>query len=86
MCIELPGQVVEVDDTGATVIRDGRLRRASTLFMPDVAPGDWVYLAAGTIVRRLDPEEAAAITATLRDAMSTSAPEAAPAAATGGSR
>ena len=86
MCIELPGQVVAVDDTGATVVRDGRSRRASTLLMPDIAPGDWVYLAAGTIVRRLDPDEAAQITATLRDAMSMSASEAAPAATTGGSR
>ena len=84
MCIEVPGRVIEVDADGATVLRDGRRRRASTLLIPDVQPGDWVFVAAGTIVERLEPDEASSITTTLRDAISRMAPDEAP--ATGGSR
>ena len=61
MCISIPGTVVSVDATGATVETDGRCRRASTLFLPDIAPGDRVWIEAGTIVERLDPAEAESI-------------------------
>lgn len=69
MCIGFPGTVVSVDDSGATVETDGQLRRASTLIVPDVAVGDQVIVAAGTIVERLDPAEAEAIRRTLLDAI-----------------
>jgi hydrogenase assembly chaperone HypC/HupF len=69
MCIELPSRVVSVDEDGATVDLEGRRRRASTLLVPDVAPGDWVYLAVGTIIRRLEPAEAELIRSTLTAAM-----------------
>jgi hydrogenase assembly chaperone HypC/HupF len=59
MCLSFPGQVVAVDASGAVVDTDGRRRRASTLLVPDVAVGDWVAVAAGTIVDRLTPTEAA---------------------------
>lgn len=36
----------------------GRERRASTLVVPEVEVGDWVIVAAGTILQRLDAEEA----------------------------
>lgn len=65
MCIAFPGRVVSVDETGATVDLEGRLRRASTLLEPDVAAGEWVMIAAGTIVERLDEARAAEI----RDAL-----------------
>ena len=61
MCIEDPGRVVAIDELGAVVDTAGRRRRASTLLLPDVAVGDWVTVAAGTIVDRLRPEEAAEI-------------------------
>lgn len=69
MCIGVPGTVVSVDATGATVEQDGRLRRASTLIVPDVRAGDQVIVAAGTIVERLDPADAAEIRRTLLEAM-----------------
>ena len=69
MCIGFPGTVVAVDPLGATVDQEGRLRRASTLLIPDIAPGDHVFVAAGTIVERLDPAEAELIHATLLDAI-----------------
>jgi hydrogenase assembly chaperone HypC/HupF len=74
MCLGFPGLVVAVDTTGATVDTEGRRRRASTLLAPDLAVGEWVFVAAGTVVDRLEPEEVAFIRASLLAAM---APEAA---------
>jgi hydrogenase assembly chaperone HypC/HupF len=61
MCIGFPGVVVGIDESGAVVEAEGRRRRASSLILPEVAVGDWVTVAAGTIVERLDPAEAAEI-------------------------
>jgi hydrogenase assembly chaperone HypC/HupF len=61
MCIGYPGRVIVIDASGAVVATEGRNRRASTLLLPDVAVGDWVTVAAGTIVDRLDPDEAVEI-------------------------
>jgi hydrogenase assembly chaperone HypC/HupF len=61
MCLAFPGRVTEIAPDGAMVSTEGRVRRASTMLYPDVRPGEWVIVAAGTIVRRLDDEEAEAI-------------------------
>ena len=84
MCVAFPGQVTEVDSVGATVDTEGRRRRASTLLVPDVAVGDWVFVAAGTIVDRLDSEEAQMIRATLLEAIALEATSAAEAAGVAG--
>lgn len=76
MCVAFPGRVTEVDAIGATVDTEGRERRASTLLVPDVAVGDWVFVAAGTIVDRIDPDEAVMIRATLLEAIALEAAEA----------
>lgn len=65
MCIASPGLVIAVDTEGATVDLDGRTRRASTLLLPDVVAGDQVLVAAGTLIRRLEPAEAADLIALL---------------------
>jgi hydrogenase assembly chaperone HypC/HupF len=69
MCLAFPGRVVDLDVDGAIVETEGRRRRASTLFLPDVAVGDWVTVAGGTIVGRLEPEDAAEIQQILRAAI-----------------
>ncbi len=69
MCLGFPGLVVAIDATGATIDTEGRLRRASTLLAPDLAIGEWVFVAAGTIIDRLDPQEAAFIRTSLLAAM-----------------
>jgi hydrogenase assembly chaperone HypC/HupF len=55
MCLDFPGRVVE-RDTDSCLVEEtgGRKRRASTLLVPGVALGDWVYVTAGTVVERLD--------------------------------
>lgn len=63
MDIPSPGLVLAVDATGATVALDGRLRHASTMLVPDLAVGDQVLIAAGSVIRRLDPVEAADLVA-----------------------
>jgi hydrogenase assembly chaperone HypC/HupF len=68
MCVTYPGQVVDLADTLAVVKSDGHTWRASTILVPGVAVGDWVIVAAGTILQVLDPEEARAIRAMLDEA------------------
>ncbi len=65
MCIAFPGQVIAIDPDGlgALVETEGRRRRASTFLVPDIAIGDWVTVAAGTVVDRLDESEAAELQA-----------------------
>jgi hydrogenase assembly chaperone HypC/HupF len=69
MCIGFPGVVVAIDSRGATVETEGRRRRASTLLLPDIQVGDSVIVAAGTVLERLDPSDAAHIRDTLRAAI-----------------
>jgi len=69
MCLTMPGQVLAVDASGATIESDGRRRRASTLLYPDVAVGDWVIVAAGTVVQQLTPAEAMEIRDALLEAL-----------------
>jgi hydrogenase assembly chaperone HypC/HupF len=56
MCVTMPARVIAVDGAWADIEVDGARRRASTLPVPEVQPGDWALVAAGTIVRLLDPE------------------------------
>ena len=65
MCLEFPGRVAAIDAGGAVIDTEGRRRRASTLLMPELAVGDWVFVAAGTVIRRLEPTEAATIRSAL---------------------
>lgn len=58
MCITAPARVIAVDADGAIVETIGAWRRASTVVVPEVAVGDWVIVGAGSILRRLEPDEA----------------------------
>jgi len=68
MCVAFPGRVLEVADEIALVEIDHRRQRASLLLVPDVAVGDWVVVAAGTVLEILDPDEALQILALLNEA------------------
>ena len=68
MCVAVPGRVLEIADEMAVVEFDGRRQRASLLLVPDAAVGDWVIVAAGTVLEVLDPGEAAEILAMIADA------------------
>jgi hydrogenase assembly chaperone HypC/HupF len=68
MCLSFPGRVVAIDELGAAVDMEGRLRRALTTFAPETQVGDWVLVSAGSIVQRLDPTDAADVCNALREA------------------
>ncbi|MEO8245797.1 MAG: HypC/HybG/HupF family hydrogenase formation chaperone [Chloroflexota bacterium] len=64
MCLTAPVRVVAVDGTVATVeLGHGLRRRASTLAVPGVGVGDWALLSSGMLVRLLDPNVAAELSA-----------------------
>jgi hydrogenase assembly chaperone HypC/HupF len=71
MCLGYAARVLEVDPAVASALVDdrGRSRRASTVMAGDVAVGDWVLVAAGNVIRRLDPEDAASLSAELARAI-----------------
>jgi hydrogenase assembly chaperone HypC/HupF len=69
MCLACPARVTAIDADGATIESDGRMRRAATLLYPDLAVGDWVIVAMGTVIERLDEARALEIRATLRHAL-----------------
>ena len=68
MCLIAPARVTSVDPEGASVLLGGRERRASILVVPEVAVGDWVIVAGGTILERIDPLQAAQLTAAVNEA------------------
>jgi hydrogenase assembly chaperone HypC/HupF len=65
MCLSAAGRVISVqaDEDAARVDIGGRVRRASTWLVPDAAPGDWVEVGAGALLRRLSEAEAAELAA-----------------------
>jgi hydrogenase assembly chaperone HypC/HupF len=68
MCLTAPARVVAIDPQGAIVLLGGRERRASTLVVPDVRVDDWVIVAAGTILERIDQPQAAELAAAVAEA------------------
>jgi hydrogenase expression/formation protein HypC len=67
MCVAVPGRVLEIADEMAVVEYDRRRQRASLLLVPEAAVGDWVIVAAGTVLEVLDPDEAAEILAMITE-------------------
>lgn len=68
MCIAFPARILAIDGDDAVIDLDGRVRHASMLRGPEVEVDDWVLVAAGTVLRRLDAEEAAELGRLLRAA------------------
>ena len=63
-----PVRVLAVDGPLATVEANGRQRTVSALDVPEIRPGDWAILAAGLLVRIVEPAAAADIAAALHAA------------------
>ena len=58
MCVTSPARVVAVDGDTALIDLDGTTRRASLLLVPEVKAGDWVIVAAGTVLELLEEADA----------------------------
>lgn len=68
MCVTYPGQILSIADGMAVVDIDHQRRRASLVLVPEAVVGDWVIVAAGTVLEIMRPEEATAVRAILDDA------------------
>jgi hydrogenase expression/formation protein HypC len=68
MCIVAPGRVIAHSGFDVLVDHEGRRRRASTLLVGHLEIGDWVLVGSGTVLRRLDADEALELLATIRAA------------------
>jgi hypothetical protein len=64
----MPARVLSVTPEEATVTIGDAPFRAIRLGVPDLAPGDWVVVTDGIVVRRLDAAQAEAITQALMPA------------------
>ena len=62
MCLMAPARVVAADGTICEVEVGGRVDKASMMLEPDLKVGDWVLVNSGTVVRLLDPDQAAEMT------------------------
>jgi hydrogenase expression/formation protein HypC len=58
MCLMAPARVVSVDGSICQVELGGRIDPVSMILEPDLQVGDWVLVNSGTVVRRLEPDQA----------------------------
>lgn len=68
MCVTYPGRILALEGDMALVETDQHRHRASLVLVPTAAVGDWVIVAAGTVLEIVEPEEAAEILAILAEA------------------
>lgn len=61
MCRTAVGLVIAIEDGAAVVDLDGWHRRAISLLVPDVQPGDLVLVGLGAILGRVEPADRAAL-------------------------
>jgi hydrogenase expression/formation protein HypC len=53
-----PGQIIDISDGVAVVEFSERRQRATLMLTPDASVGDWVIVAAGTVLEILEPADA----------------------------
>ena len=59
MCVAIPYRVLEVNENGRAQIEIGSTRQEiSTLLVPEVKVGDWVLVNLGSVVAKIDEDEA----------------------------
>lgn len=66
MCVAMPGKVVSVDGTLATVDFNGNVIRAQAGLV-DVRPGDFVLVHAGCILQKMTQSDSDALSDLLRE-------------------
>ena len=58
MCLAVPAQISEINETMATVDLGGVRREVSVIMVPEAKPGDYVLVHAGYAIQLVDQEEA----------------------------
>lgn len=57
MCRTTVGRVLAIENGEVLVDLDGLHRRALSLLVPDLVPGDLVLVGLGTVLGRVDPDD-----------------------------
>jgi hydrogenase maturation factor len=74
MRISYPARVEYLDANWVLVDQNGRRRRASRILEPHLHMGDWVFVAAGSVIERISSGEAAAMVKTLEASVAAGSP------------
>jgi HupF/HypC family. len=61
MCRTSVGRILAVEDGEVVVDLDGLQRRAISLMVPDLVPGDLVLVGLGTVLGRVDADDRATL-------------------------
>ena len=68
MCLAVPAKVVSLNEDGSATVSIGGLKKSvSVALLDEVNLGDYVIIHTGFALSRLDPEEAEATLALLRE-------------------
>jgi hydrogenase expression/formation protein HypC len=68
MCIAVPGEVVEILDSGRGIVDYGDLRQEIRIdLIDDLAVGEWVQVHAGWAIGRISREKALENLETIRE-------------------
>jgi hydrogenase expression/formation protein HypC len=59
MCLAIPGEVIEITETGARVSIEGLVVEADLALSEKIEVGDYVIVHAGFILQKMSREEAA---------------------------
>ena len=54
MCLAVPMQIMEINDSQAIIAAGGVQRRISLLLLPEAQVGDYVLVHAGFAIQKLD--------------------------------
>lgn len=68
MCVAVPAEILDIEDSLATVAVGGARLRARLELVPEAQVGDWVLLHAGVALQVMDAAEAQEILALLEEA------------------
>ncbi len=67
MCLAVPAQIIDIDESLATIEVTGVQRQCSLLLVPEAKVNDWVLVHAGFAVQIVDEEEAKATMEAFRE-------------------
>ena len=68
MCLAIPGKIISITETTASIDIEGNRVTADLSIVPDAVAGDWVIVHAGFVLQKYDAQEALKTLELLREA------------------
>ncbi|MBU1170967.1 MAG: HypC/HybG/HupF family hydrogenase formation chaperone [Proteobacteria bacterium] len=68
MCLAVPGKIIAISETTATIDMEGNSITADISIVPDAVVGDWAIIHAGFVIQKYDEHEALETLKLLREA------------------